>query len=152
MYACCQNGSFERPNRLFSKCRDGERDRIRIEVVVQRVVADTASRARFRRSPSLRPACVEDVAHLPTEVAFHLKDEAADLAIGITRSPAQQLIDKWIHARRGFAGADGTENHHARVEPTLRDREPRRPGARPAVVRNAPRRARAWERRRSGGT
>ena len=91
-------------------------------------------RARPRRSRPRVRARVEDLPDLAAEVALHLQHQAADFAVGIVRAPAQQLVDVRIHARRRLAGADGAENHDARVEAALRDRQPRGRGARPLVV------------------
>ena len=62
--------------------------------------------------------------HLLAEIALHFEDQAADLAIRIARSPTEELFGVGIHAGRRFSRADRTDNHHARVEPSLRDREP----------------------------
>ena len=64
---------------------DGKRDRIRIEVVVQGVVADAGVESNFDVvivSPGLR----QDATHLPTEVALHLHHQAAHLPVRDHRS------------------------------------------------------------------
>src|SRR6267142_2582177 len=68
----------------------------------------------------------QDGAHLSAEVAFDLQHQAADLAVRIVRVPVQELLDIRVHARRGLAGPDGTDDHQSRVQTTLRDLEPRR--------------------------
>ena len=138
VYACCQNGSFDLPNRLFSRLRDRVRDRVRIEIVVQRVVADAGVETDLEvvrlairgRAASAAPA---------GRSRLSLRGRGRRLsASGSSRAPAQQLIDVRIHARGRLSGADGAENHHAGVEPALRNRQPRRGRARgPACARNA---------------
>ena len=64
VYACCQNGSFDLPNKLFSETRDRIRDRVRIEIVVQRVVADAGVQADFE-VVRLATGGGEHAAHLP---------------------------------------------------------------------------------------
>ena len=68
--------------------------------------------------------------HLAAEVALHFQDKSTDFPLRIARAPPQELIDVRIHARGGLAGADGAENHDARVEAPLWDREPLRLGRR----------------------
>ena len=99
--------------------------RVGVEVVVQRVVAVR------RREADLdvivgTAATREHLADVRTEVALHFQDQAAELRRRIVRAVAKQLLDVRIHARRRLARADGADNDHARVEPALRDRQPRR--------------------------
>ena len=67
--------------------------------------------------------------HLPAEIAFDFQDQAADFALASSASPAKQLFDVRIHARRRLAGPDRAQDHDARVEASLRDREPLGSGA-----------------------
>ena len=118
------------PERLFGfaeqvvhECGDRKGDRIRIEVVVQRVVADVAAEPNLR-VVRLSPGATEHPSHLLAEVALHFEDESADLSIRIAGAPTEELFGVGIHAGRRLSRADRADNHHAGVEPSLRDREP----------------------------
>ena len=110
---------------IVQQAGDGVGERVRFEVVVERVVA-------VRRVESdldvvlFAPMPPEDFLDLPAEVALHFQDEAADFVLGIPRPPGEELLDVRIHAARGLPGADGAENHHPGVQAAARDREPRR--------------------------
>ncbi len=99
---------------------------------MERVVADVATETNLRvvRCAS---GTREHALHLLAEVALDLEDETANLALGIAGLPAQELVGVREHARGGLSRADGADHHHARVEPALRNREPR--GLRRAPIR-----------------
>ena len=108
---------------IVQECGDGERHRVRVEIVVQRVVAVTGLEANL--DVVVLPSCLfQNPVHLLAEVALHFEHQAADLVVGISRTPTKQLLGVGIHARRCLPGADGTHNHHARVEPSLWDCQP----------------------------
>ena len=104
---------------------DGVGHGVRVEVVVQRVVADAGVEPDLD-VVRLASRALQHGAHLAAEVALHFQDEAADLAVGISAAPAQQLVHVGIHARGRLAGAHGAQHHDAGVEPALGDREPLR--------------------------
>ena len=108
---------------VVHQCGDRKGDRVRVEVVVERVVADVAAEPNLR-VVRFAPGATEHPSHLLAEVALHFEDEAADLSVRIARSPAEELFGVGIHAGRRLSRADRTDDHHARVEPSLRDREP----------------------------
>src|SRR5207245_2278242 len=76
----------------------------------------------------------QNSSYLPAEIAFYFEHQAAQLQGRIFSTPAEQLVDVWIHARRCFPGSDCPKNHHTRVQTTLRDREPMRLGPRPGCT------------------
>ena len=78
--------------------RDGIGDGVGIEIVVERVVADVATEADLgvvRGTSGTREHPVD----LLAEVALHFEDEAANLALGIARLPAEELVGVREHAR-----------------------------------------------------
>ncbi len=62
-----------------------------------------------------------------TEVALDLEHERARPAAGIVGLPGEELLGERVHAGGGLAGADGSDDEHAGVEPLLGDDEPGRP-------------------------
>src|SRR5438552_14868716 len=121
VYACCQKGSFDLPNKLLSRLPNRISDGVRVEVVVQRVVADAGMQPDFE-VVRFATGGLQHPLYLPAEVPLHFEDESTDFPLRIARAPPQELIDVRIHARGGLAGADGAENHDARVEAALRNR------------------------------
>ena len=85
VYACCQNGSFDRPNRLFSSVAMAYATAYGIEIVVQRVVADAGVEADLD-VVVVASGPAQDRPHLPAEVALHFQDQAAHLPCRIVRS------------------------------------------------------------------
>ena len=120
-------GFLRFPEQVVQQRPDRVRDGVGIEIVVQGVVADA------RLEPDLQVVRLtarlrEHGPHLRTEVPLHLQDQAAHLPVSIVRAPPQQLIDVRIHARGRLTGPDRTKDHHAGIETTLRNRQPRRRG------------------------
>ena len=117
---------FLRPaEQVVQERRHGVRHRVGIELVVQRVVADAGVEPDLDVVVgSVRAR--KDGLHLATEVPLHLQDQTAHLLVFVIRLPAKQLLDVRIHAAGRLPGADGAEHHDARVEASLRDRQPRR--------------------------
>ena len=71
--------------------RDGVGNGVRIEIVVERVVADVATEADLgvvRGTSGTR----EHPVHLLAEVALDFEDKAANLALGIAGLPAEELV------------------------------------------------------------
>ena len=60
------------------------------------------------------------------EVALDFQDQAGRAALGIARLPGQDLLGERVHASRGLAGTDGSENGQSGIEAPLRDNEPGR--------------------------
>ena len=58
------------------------------------------------------------------EVALDFQDQAGRPALGIACLPGQDLLGERVHASRGLAGTDGSENGHSGIEAPLRDNEP----------------------------
>ena len=58
------------------------------------------------------------------EVALDLEDERGGPALGPAGLPGEELLGERIHAGRGLAGADGTDDEDAGVEPRLGNDEP----------------------------
>ena len=86
---------------------------------MQRVVADVAAQADL--DVVLGASAVrQDVAHLPTEVALHLEDQATNLAVRIVGAPPQELLGEGVQRGGRRPGAQGTQHHHTRVQPALR--------------------------------
>jgi hypothetical protein len=98
-------------------------DRVRIELVVQRVVADASIEPHLDVvGVSARPA--EHGPDLAAEVTFDLQDEATNLPGRVVCLPAKELVHVRIHACGRLAGADRAQDHHPRVQASLRDGEP----------------------------
>ena len=112
---------------LVDERRDAVGQRVGIEQrIVERVPLPRAA------EPDLEvvvraPGVLEDAADLMAEVALDLEQERARAAAGIVGPPGEELAGERIHAGGGLAGADGTHDEDAGVEPLLRDHEPRRP-------------------------
>src|SRR6185436_4924104 len=103
--------------------RDGVRDGVRVQIVVQRVVAVAGIQADFEvvvRATGLG----QHGPNLTAEISFHLHDQAADLPLWIVSAPTQELVDVWIHAGGRLAGSDRAKNRDTGVEPALRDCQP----------------------------
>ncbi len=104
---------------------DGVGHRVGVQVVLERVVADTRIEADLHVVVGATRA-LQHAPHLAAEVALHLEHEPGDLAVLVLALPPEELIDVGIHARGGLAGAHGAEHHDAGVEAPLRNREPLR--------------------------
>ena len=72
MYACCQNGSLRLAEQVVQQRGDRVRDGVRIQIVVQRVVADAGVQADLEVVVCTARAG-QHAAHLAAEVAFHLQ-------------------------------------------------------------------------------
>ena len=126
-----QGGACLLPERLLrfakqvvdDRC-DGVRDRVRIEIVVARVVTDVATEPNLGLVGGA-PGTRQHAAYLPAEVTLDLEDQPANLALGIACLPPKELVGVRVHARGRFSSANGTDYDHARVEPALRNRQPR---------------------------
>jgi hypothetical protein len=92
---------------------------------VQRVVADARVQPEFQ-VVRLTAGARQHLADLRTEVPLDLEHKPTRLPRGILRTPAEQLIDVGVHTGGRLSGADRAENHDARVEAPLRDRQPGR--------------------------
>src|SRR2546422_1961629 len=143
-------GLLRLAEQVIEQAADRIGDGVRVEVVVQRVVADAGMQPDFE-VVRFATGGLQHPLYLPAEVPLHFEDESTDFPLRIARSPPQELIDVRIHARGGLAGADGAENHDARVEAALRNRQPRGDGCRAGrapEVRFAEDEGRRWAGRR----
>ena len=105
--------------RRFSKqvveqAGDCIRDGVRIQIVVQRVVAVTGIQTNLEVIVCAS-GLGEHGANLVAEVAFDLHHKPADFPLRILSAPSKELIDVRIHAGGRLSGAHGAENCDARV-------------------------------------
>jgi hypothetical protein len=137
---------------VVEKRGDGVCERVRFEVVVERVVTE----ARLEADLDVVVGAVmprQDRPNLIAEVAFDFENKAADSLFPRLGAPGEQLLDVWVHAPGRFPGADGAENHDAGVQTTARDRQPRwlrYPNRFRRVVLFAEHEERLWARARVG--
>src|SRR5262252_1112636 len=96
------------PCRVRRGCSVGWRCRKQghsFQVVVQWIVPVWAIEADLEIVP-LPAVAFEDLSHLVTEVALHLKNEACGAAVLIAGSVCQDLLGEWVHAATGLTRAD----------------------------------------------
>jgi len=84
-------------------------------------------------SPILREMVCDRLAWLGVALGDPPPIPSSDsYVVDVSGPPAQELFGVGIHARRCFPGADRTHHHHAGVEATLRDGQPRGVGSAPS--------------------
>ena len=109
---------------LVDERRDAVGQRVGIEQrIVERVPLPGAVEPDFE---VVVPAAgvLEDAADLVAEIPLDLEHQRARPAARIVGPPGEQLLGEGVHAGGGLAGADGTHDEDAGVEPLLGDDEP----------------------------
>lgn len=89
-------------------------------------VAQCHTWLRRRRREADGSTSRQEIADVPTEVARHLQNQAADLLYRMAGAVSDELFDVGIHARRCLGRAHRADNQHAGVQAALRDDQPAR--------------------------
>src|ERR1051326_7131 len=93
---------------------DAKRQRVCVEIVVQRVVSVHGRKADFD-VVLVTPMAVEDVAHLLAEITFDFQDESTESLTRLIRFVCEQLLNIGMDAGGCLAGADGANNCYTGV-------------------------------------
>ena len=117
-------GFFALTEELIQEGRDRVGERVRIEPGgTQRIPRQPAVKGQL--DVVLAPVQLgQHPADVVAKIALHFQDQRRRAPLGIRRLPAEELARERVHTRRRLAGPDRAENRHARIEATLRDRQP----------------------------